>query len=795
MKLSENWLREWVNPSIDSETLCDQLTMLGLEVDGCEPVAGAFSGVVVGEVVECARHPDADKLQVTKVNVGGERLLDIVCGARNCRLGLKVACATDGAILPGDFKIKKTKLRGQPSEGMLCSFGELGIEDDKDGILELPADAPVGMDLREYLGFDDNSIEVSLTPNRADCLSIAGVARDIAALNQLNLTVPAVEAVPATHNDSVAINVEAKEAAPRYLLRLIKNVNPQAKTPLWMQEKLRRGGIRSIDALVDITNYILLEFGQPMHAFDADKVTAPVVVRFAKPQETLTLLDGNTVELQENTLVIADQSGALAMAGIFGGEMSGVTAETKNVLLESAFFAPLAITGRARQYGLHTDASHRFERGVDFNLCQQMMERATALILSICGGEAGPVCADENLENIPTLPKITLTRKKLDTLLGHHIPSEQVTDILQRLGFAVEVGDEQWQVTPSSWRFDVAIEEDLIEEVARLYGYNSIPNQAPLAHLRLRTQPEKDVSLNRLRQAFVDSDYHEIISYSFVDPDTQALLHPAQEAMVLPNPISREMSAMRLSLMAGLLGAVAYNQNRQQNRIRLFETGLRFVPDTQAENGIRQEMVVGAVIVGDRTALNWESKPQPVDFFDLKGDLERILTLTNAEKTLTFVAKTFPALHPGQSAAILVDGKEVGFIGTLHPRVAQRLGISGKPIIMQIEWSSINEKAIPNVHSVSRFPANKRDLAIVVDATVPAGDVLKVSRQAGGERLTNVTLFDVYQGDNLPQGKKSLAVSLTIQDSEKTLEEKDIQAVVNAVLTALNGQFNATLRD
>lgn len=795
MKFSELWVREWVNPAISTEQLCDQITMLGLEVDGVEPVAGAFSGVVVGEVVECAQHPDADKLRVTKVNVGGDRLLDIVCGAPNCRQGLKVACAVEGAVLPGDFKIKKTKLRGQPSEGMLCSFSELGISDDHNGIIELPADAPVGTDLREYLQLNDNSIEISLTPNRADCLSIAGIAREVGVVNQAAVNAPVIEAVPATIADKAQIEVLAPEACPRYLLRVVKNVNVKAETPIWLKEKLRRCGIRSIDPVVDITNYILLELGQPMHAFDAAKVAQPVQVRMAKEGEELVLLDSTTAKLQPNTLVIADQNGPLAMAGIFGGEASGVNAETKDVILEAAFFAPLAITGRARQYGLHTDSSHRFERGVDFNLQHKAMERATALLLDICGGEAGEICEVVSEANLPKVKQVQLRREKLDHLLGHHIPTETVTDILQRLGLQVSYQDGLWTAISPSWRFDIEIEEDLIEEVARIYGYNNIPNNAPLAHLKMKPIPESLLEMVRVRTAFVDSDYQEVVSYSFVDPEVQQLLHPEQEALILPNPISREMSAMRVSLLPGLLTTIAYNQNRQQSRVRIFESGLRFIPDAEAESGVRQEYVIGAAIVGDKRPVHWEQKGENVDFFDLKGDLERILSLTKAGNRLRFVAKSYPALHPGQSAAIILDDKEIGYIGTVHPKVVQQLGLSGKPIVFEIEWAPIAERTVPNAKEISRFPANKRDLAIVVDSATPAGDVLEVCRQAGGKQLVNVSLFDVYQGANLPAGKKSLAISLTIQDTEKTLEEKEINAVISAVLDALKQRFDAYLRD
>lgn len=795
MKFSELWVREWVNPAISTEDLCDQITMLGLEVDGVEKVAGDFSGVVVGEVVECAQHPDADKLRVTKVNVGGERLLDIVCGAPNCRQGLKVACAVEGAVLPGDFKIKKTKLRGQPSEGMLCSFSELGIAEDHSGIIELPLNAPIGQDLRDYLQLDDRAIEISLTPNRADCLSIAGIAREVGVVNKLSVNEPHFEPVQPMISDKIAIDVSAPEACPRYLLRSVKNVNVKAATPIWLKEKLRRCGIRSIDPIVDITNYILLELGQPMHAFDAAKVAQPVQVRMAKAGEELVLLDGTTAKLQENTLLIADKNGPLAMAGIFGGEASGVNAETKDIILEAAFFAPLAIAGRARQYGLHTDSSHRFERGVDFELQRKAMERATALLLDICGGEAGEICEVVSETHLPKVKQVQLRRHKLDLLLGHHIQTDVVTEILTRLGLQVSYDNDLWTVVSASWRFDIEIEEDLIEEVARIYGYNTIPNEAPLAHLQMKELPERLLDMMRVRTAFVDSDYQEIVSYSFVDPDVQQLLHPNQESLVLPNPISREMSAMRVSLLPGLLTTVAYNQNRQQSRVRLFECGLRFIPDANAESGVRQDFMIGAVIVGDKRPVHWEHKGENVDFFDLKGDFERIFSLTNAGNRLRFVAKSYLALHPGQSAAIMLDDKEIGFIGTVHPKIVQQLGLSGKPVVFEIEWAAVAEGNVPNAKEISRFPANKRDIAVVLDCSVPAGDVLEACRQVGGKQLVNVTLFDVYQGANLPEGKKSLAISLTIQDTEKTLEEKDINAVISVVLSELEQRFNAYLRD
>ncbi len=795
MKFSEQWVREWVNPAINTEQLCEQITMLGLEVDGVEAVAGEFSGVIVGEVVECAQHPDADKLRVTKVNVGGDHLLDIVCGAPNCRQGLKVACAVEGAILPGNFKIKKTKLRGQPSEGMLCSYSELGISEDHSGIIELPQDAPIGTELREYLKLDDQAVEISLTPNRADCLSIAGVAREIAVVNKLTLNQPHFEPVKATINERVGIEVVAAEACPRYLLRAVKNVNVNVPTPIWMKEKLRRCGLRSIDPIVDITNYILLELGQPMHAFDAAKIAQPVQVRMAKEGEELVLLDGTTAKLQPNTLLIADQKGPLAMAGIFGGLASGVTRETKDVILEAAFFAPLAITGRARQYGLHTDSSHRFERGVDFELPRKAMEKATALLLQICGGEAGEICEAVSEQHLPKVKQVQLRRHKLDALLGHHIETEIVTDIFQRLGFPVQYADDVWTVTSASWRFDIEIEEDLIEEVARIYGYNSIPNNAPLAHLRMREHKEADVDLSRIKTALVSCDFHEAITYSFVDPKIQTLLHPNQEALILPNPISSEMSAMRLSLLTGLLGAVLYNQNRQQTRVRLFEAGLRFIPDANAEFGVRQERVFSAVMTGARLNEHWAGKSENADFFDLKGYLENLLSLTSTGNKVKFVAKAYSAFHPGQSAAIMLGDEEIGFIGQIHPSIAQKIGLNGKVFTCEVLIDKISQRDVANAKEISKFPANRRDLALIVAENVPSGDIIEACRAVAGEKLTNVNLFDVYQGQGIAEGQKSLAISLTIQDNEKTLEEEEINAVISVVLTELKRRFNAYLRD
>ncbi|MDV7024169.1 phenylalanine--tRNA ligase subunit beta [Atlantibacter subterraneus] len=795
MKFSELWLREWVNPAIDSDALSGQITMAGLEVDGVDAVAGAFHGVVVGEVVECGQHPNADKLRVTKVNVGGDRLLDIVCGAPNCRQGLKVAVATVGAVLPGDFKIKAAKLRGEPSEGMLCSFSELGISDDHSGIIELPADAPIGTDIREYLKLDDNTIEISVTPNRADCLGIIGVARDVAVLNKAPLNEPEIAPVAATINDTLPITVDAPQACPRYLGRVVKGINVKAPTPLWMKEKLRRCGIRSIDAVVDVTNYVLLELGQPMHAFDKDRIDGGIVVRMAKPGETLVLLDGSEAKLDEDTVVIADHHKALAMGGIFGGEHSGVNDQTQNVLLECAFFSPLSITGRARRHGLHTDASHRYERGVDPALQHKAMERATRLLIDICGGEAGPVIDVTNASHLPARATITLRRSKLDRLIGHHIPDDQVSDILRRLGCDVTEGEGQWQAVAPSWRFDMEIEEDLVEEVARIYGYDNIPDEPVQAGLVMGNHREANLSLKRVKTLLNDKGYQEVITYSFVDPKLQQLVHPGEEALILPNPIASDMSAMRLSLWTGLLGTVVYNQNRQQSRVRIFETGLRFVPDTQAPLGIRQDVMLAGAICGNRVEEHWDQAKTGVDFYDIKGDLESVLELTGKLSEIEFKAEANPALHPGQSAAIYLKGERIGFIGVIHPELERSFDLNGRTLVFELLWDKVSDRVVPQAQEISRFPANRRDIAVVVAENVPAAEILSECKKVGANQIVGVNLFDVYRGKGVEQGFKSLAISLILQDTSRTLEEEEIAATVARCVEALKERFQASLRD
>ena len=812
MKFSESWLREWVNPALSSDDLAHQITMAGLEVDGVDPVAGEFTDVIVGEVVECGPHPDADKLQVTKISLGdyssdnvekGE-LVDIVCGAKNCRLGLKVAVATVGAVLPGDFKIKKAKLRGVVSNGMLCSESEIGLSDSSDGIMELAQDAPLGTCVREYLDLNDVTIDVDLTANRGDCLGIKGIAREIGVLNSQSVNEIDIKAVQPTIDDTLSITIEAEEACPRYLGRVIKGINLNAQTPLWMVEKLRRCGTRSIDPVVDVTNYVLLELGHPMHAFDLAKIDSGINVRFAKENEKLTLLDEKEVTLKDGTLVIAEKDSegvgkALAIAGIFGGLHSGVTTETTDIFLESAFFAPLAILGKARQYGLHTDASHRYERGIDPTLQHDAMERATALLLAIVGGEAGPITEAKSDENIPQTKNVSLRREKLDTRIGHHIVDEKVSEILTRLGFEVtEQGSESakvWDVIVPAYRFDIKIEVDLIEEVARIFGYNNIPNISPKATLKMVEQQEANINVSKLKSTLVNRDYQEAITYSFVDPKVQGLLHPEEAVMTLPHPISSEMSVMRLSLFTGLLQSVVYNQNRQQARVRLFECGLRFVPDETAENGVRQQNMIAGVIGGNRNDEHWGIEKAAADFYDIKGDVEALLSLTADAEDYEFSQAEIAALHPGQTAKITRNGILVGYVGALHPELERKLGLNGRTLIFELLLSEILVQKIPEVSDISRFPANRRDLAVVVKEDVDAKKVLQLIEKVGGSYLIDLNLFDVYQGQGVEDGYKSLAIALVLQDRNKTLEDKDITDVIDRVVEALKTELNASLRD
>ncbi|EKE86894.1 phenylalanine--tRNA ligase subunit beta [Idiomarina xiamenensis] len=795
MKFSESWLREWVNPDLDSQALADQFSMAGLEVDDVLPVAEAFSGVVVGHVVSCGPHPDADKLQVTQVDVGSGELLDIVCGAPNCRQGLKVAVATVGAVLPGNFKIKKTKLRGQPSHGMLCSASELGLSDDHEGISELPESAPIGQDYRQYLQLDDQIIDIDLTANRGDCLSIRGLAREMSVLTQQPLQKPDLSPVEVSHQQQVTVDLQAPQACPRYLARVIKGVDLTQQSPVWLTERLRRSGIRSIDPVVDVTNYVLLELGHPLHGFDLAKIEGGIQVRFAKPAETLTLLDGNTVELDDDVLVIADQQKALAMAGIFGGEDSGVSAQTQDILLESAFFSPTAILGKARRFGLHTDASHRYERGVDPQLQYQAMERASALLLSICGGQTGPIVAAEAEQYLPTREQVKLRESRLAQVLGVTIDTNVVSDILTRLGLQPQYAGAEWTCQAPAWRFDIAIEEDLIEEVARIYGYNRIAAEAPAAQLRMTERRESQLPLTALTDNLVHRGYQEAITYSFVDPKHQALLFNETAALSLPNPISVDMSSMRVSLWPGLIGAASYNQKRQQQQIALFESGLRFIADDNADCGVQQQPMLAGLRAGKMFGEHWSDGDRAVDFYDVKGDVEALIAQTADAAQFRFVADQHPALHPGQCAAIYKAGRLVGYVGAIHPQFEKPLGLNGRTFVFEIEQAALLHRPLPEAQTISKQPSMRRDIALVVSTSVAAGEVLAAIENIGVNQLVGLNLFDVYRGQGVADGQQSLALSLTFQHPERSLDEHEVNEAMNTVVKKLESEFQATLRD
>lgn len=791
MKISENWLRTWVNPAIDSETLSNQLTMLGLEVDEMVPAAKPFTGVVIGEVLTVEQHPDADRLRVTTINIGSGDPLQIVCGAPNVRVGMKVPVATIGAVLPGDFKIKKGKLRGVESQGMLCGASEIDLDDKIDGLLELPNDAPVGINIREYLHLDDHVIDISITPNRGDCFSIRGIAREIGVINQLVVTAPDIQEVAATITDTKKVVVET-EGCPRYLGRVIKNVNTKAVTPEWMERALARSGIRQHSILVDITNYVLIELGQPLHAFDAAQVQGTVCVRQAKAAEKLVLLNEQEVELTENVMVIADDEKVLAMAGIMGGLSSSVTDTTTEIFLESAFFAPLHIAGRARRYGLHTDASQRYERGVDFELPMLAMKRASQLISELAGGEFAPITVVENLEALPKREAIALKQTQVDQLLGYQVDSDFIVDALQRLGCIVTVKAQgEWTVVPPSHRFDMAIYQDLIEEIARIHGYDNIQISLPVIDVQLAKHQDQ-FELPQLRQTLVTLGYQEAISFSFADAKLEKQLNPNVNPLMLANPISSELAAMRSTLLSSLIPCVQYNINRQQNRVRFFELGLRFdYQDAQSIHDLKQIPTLTLIAVGAKTAESWHGKAQPMDFFDLKGDVEEVLAAGRVK--VEYVRSERAWLHPGQSAEILQDGKSIGYLGRLHPSLENALDL-GITWVAELDQQAVLQTYVSNFTELSRFPSVRRDIALLINDKINVSEIQQLIGQTGGELLDSTWLFDVYTGQGVEEGKRSLAFALLWQHPSRTLEDAEIKSGMDQIIEVLQNTYQATLR-
>jgi len=782
MKFSENWLRSWVNPDLSSEELAHLLTMAGLEVEDLAPVAPAFNNVVVAQVLSVEKHPDADRLNVCQVNVGEAEPLTIVCGATNVAAGIKVPCARIGAVLPGDFKIKQAKVRGIASFGMLCSAVELGLATESDGLWLLPEGAPAGLPLRQYLELDDKLFTLKLTPNRSDCSSIKGIAREVAALTGSHYELIKIVEQPADLSAQLSLVVEDKIACPLYCGRQVFGVNAAVATPVWMQRRLERSGQRPINVVVDITNYVMMELGQPLHAFDVASLSGKITVRRAKKDEALSLLGGQMVALDEEVLVIADDDKALALAGIMGGSDSGVETTTRDVFLEAAFFHPDAIAGRARRFGLATDASFRFERGVDFSATRAALERATQLLLAICGGKAGEIT--QVSATVPTRTAINLRVSRVARVLGIALECSQIARLFKRLQFEFVMNGDIFSVTPPSFRFDLSIESDLIEEIARLYGYDNIPAQSPRAALTMLPDSELQRPLARVQQLMVARDYQEIVSYAFVEEQLERELCANQNPVILQNPIASNMAVMRSSLLVGLVSALRFNLNRKQLRVRLFETGACF--SRHADKYLQTQCFSG-IAYGSISPEQWGIVAKPVDFYDVKADLQALFE----PQLLRFVAAVHPALHPGRSAQVLLADKIIGWLGELHPQWQQQYNMAQSAVWFEVEVDALIETAIPHLRGIARFLPVRRDLAVLVDESVNAQTLIDAMLQT--KVVQEVVLFDVYRGAGVVQGKKSLAFRISLQDTEKTLTDAEIEPGMALLIEVLN-KLGAQLR-
>ena len=793
MKVPISWLREWVKLPWDAAELGSRLTMAGLELEALEPAAPPFSGVVVAQIVSAVHHPQADKLRVCQVSTGAGPELQIVCGAPNARAGLRTALAVVGAELPGGLKIGAASLRGVESRGMLCSAKELGIADATLGIIELPADAPLGTSLREYLQLDDSTLELNVTANRGDAMSIMGVAREVAALSGAPLHAPAGAAVGNVLAERQSVRLEAAVACPKFVGRIIRDIDNSRATPIWLRERLRRAGVRSISPAVDVTNYVLLELGQPMHAYDLAKVKGAIVARMARAAEPFTLLDGREVTLEADMVVIADEAGAVGVAGIMGGERTAVTSATRDVFLEVAWFAPDAIRGRARRLGLHTDASQRFERGVDPSGQARAMEHATALLLAIVGGKPGPLVATEDPAGLPVRAAVRLRRERLTRLLGVAVPDGQVTSIFQNLQMQVTSTSEGWTVVPPPHRFDIAIEEDLVEEVARIMGFSAIPER-PAKHQQIFLPlPEALPPERSLLEALVARGYHETITFAFVDPALQGLLFPDTETLALANAIASDQSVMRVSLWPGLVHAALENQRRQQDRIRLFGHGARFVVQAGQVSEVDS---LAAIAAGRRLPEQWGSSEsrEPVDFFDAKADLQALVSATGAADEFSFEAGTLSCLHPGRTARVMRSGAEAGWLGELHPRLVRELGFTQAPVLFELDVVAL-QVTVPRGREISRFPQVRRDLAIVLPENVTFSALRERVVLSGSSSLRNVRLFDVYRGQGIEEGRKSIALGLIFQEISRTLTDDEVDRAVAAVVADLRENLDARIRE
>ena len=786
MKFSEHWLRTLVDPPIDSDSLAHALTMAGLEVEESEKAAPAFSGVVAARVLEVERHPNADRLTVCRVDAGSGGPLSIVCGAPNVAKGIVVPCALVGASLPAGLEIRKTSMRGVESQGMLCSASELGISEESAGLLVLDSSIPVGTDVRKALDLDDVVLTLKLTPNRADCLSVLGLAREVAAITAAPLSYSPPSKIVANSKSTRGVRVEDPQACPRFCGRVISGIDATAPTPMWMKQRLERSGIRSISAVVDVTNYVMLELGQPLHAYDERVLEGDLVVRFAKDGESLTLLNGQKLALEPDLLLVADEKKPLGLAGIMGGEHSGISSSTTSIFLEGAFWSPAVIQGKARRLGFATDAGFRFERGVDFDNADSAVDRATQLILELCGGEAGAMV--DVLGPVPRRDTVRVRPKRIARILGIEIPDAALADIFARLGLKPVRDGADFIVTPPSFRFDLAIEEDFIEEAARLFGFDNIPTP-PVRHPQAML-PEREAtrSVSTLRQRLIDRDYQEVLTFGFVNSASELAIRPDGNPIKVLNPIASQFDVMRTTLLGGLLETLRTNLNRKLERVRIFEAGRCFVRDGER---YAQPLRIGGVAFGSALPEQWGVPKRDVDFFDVKGDVEALVW----PLTIRTEAAVHPALHPGRSARVFVAGKEAGWIGELHPRLMRELDLAGPvPVVFELEQDPLTERSLPAAKAISRLPAARRDIAVIVADTVHAGAVLDALRQASPSHVEHVALFDVYRGPGIESGKKSLAILVLMQDTARTLTDSEIDATIADLLRVLRDRFDAAIR-
>ncbi|NKI33705.1 phenylalanine--tRNA ligase subunit beta [Wenzhouxiangella sp. XN79A] len=792
MRFSYQWLTEWVDTELTAEQAAERLTAAGLEVDELVRLGGDLDGVVVGRIDRCEPHPDADRLKVCSVDIGADQPLQIVCGAPNARAGLRAPVATVGSRLPGGLKIRAARLRGVESAGMLCSAPELEIGEDASGLLELADDLEIGMPLHRALGLPDHAIELDLTPNRADCLSIRGIAGEFAALGAGTLRPPRIDAVATAGSRIVSIELAEGAGCPRYVGRVIEGVDPSAPTPPWMVQRLERCGVRSLGPIVDVTNYVLLEFGQPMHAFDLDRLDGGIRVRRAVRGETLELLNDQTIELDEELLVIADHGGPVALAGIMGGRPSSVQDDTRDILLESAWFDPAVIIGKARRFGLATDSSHRFERGVDPELQQLAIERATRLIVEIAGGTPGPVLDRTHTEALPARPRIELRPDRVNRVLGTVLDPDRMREVLERLGMAVDHGTVPWAVVPPSRRRDLAIEEDLIEEIARVVGYDRLPVRAPGGRLRARVASESETPIDAIGAGLQARGFQEIISWSFVGEQLLERFGLAAGAQPLANPLSQDMGVLRTSLVPGLVQTVAANLRKQQARIKLYETGHVFRVGAE---GFEESHRVGLALAGRAVGESWTAARRDFDFFDLKGEVEQMLALAGlGHGQVVFRPTRRDWLHPGQSAEVLIDDETAGTLGQLHPALVDPLGLAHPVFVAELELAPIRSRALPEYGGLSRFPSVRRDLALAVPEDVAAAELVTVAKKVGGDRVRECIIFDTYEGKGIESGFKGIAIGLILRDVSRTLTDQDADRVVTDVMAALNQTYGVSLR-